>query len=113
MSRSSPELSAAQPRLLQAAIAGLLTLTVSACSTEERQPPGPGKVTSTELVGELDEAAFTALCDERNGTVEVMPHCNGFATAAGFAYDITTQELSEHTCKGANTCTGWNCVTEG
>jgi hypothetical protein len=99
--------------LLQAALAGLLTLTASACSREPTPPPGPGEITSTEVVGPLDAAAFQTLCDERDGTVEVMPHCGGFATAPGFSYDLTTEALSEHTCKGANTCGGWNCVTDG
>jgi len=39
-----------------------------------------------------------------------MPHCGGFATAKGFSYDNGTMLLSEHTCHGANTCGGWNCV---
>ena len=60
----------------------------------------------------LDADGFKALCDERGGTVEIMIHCGGLATARGFAYDTTTSMLSEHTCKGANTCAGWNCVTD-
>ncbi len=67
-------------------------------------------ITSSKDVGVLGEAEFKALCDERGGTVEVMPHCGGFATAKGFSYDTGTQLLSEHTCMGANTCGGWNCV---
>lgn len=67
-------------------------------------------ITSSENVGPMTLEQFTALCDKRSGTVEVMPHCGGFATAKGFSYDSTTQLLSEHTCKGANTCAGWNCV---
>lgn len=67
-------------------------------------------ITSSKDVGPMTVEQFTALCDERSGTVEVMPHCGGFATAKGFSYDSTTQLLSEHTCKGANTCAGWNCV---
>ena len=60
----------------------------------------------------LDAAGFKALCDERHGTVEALAHCGGLASARGFSYDTTTQQLSEHTCKGANTCGGWNCVTD-
>jgi len=67
-------------------------------------------ITSSENVGPMTVEQFTALCDKRSGTVEVMPHCGGFATAKGFSYDSTTQLLSEHTCKGTNTCAGWNCV---
>jgi hypothetical protein len=67
-------------------------------------------ITSSENVGVMTEEQFKALCDERGGTVEVMPHCGGFATAKGFSYDSTTSLLSEHTCHGANTCAGWNCA---
>lgn len=70
----------------------------------------PPHITSSENVGVLTEEQFKALCDARDGTVEVMPHCGGFATAAGFSYDTGTQLLSEHTCAGANTCGGWNCI---
>ncbi|HYP77517.1 MAG TPA: hypothetical protein VEQ59_19875 [Polyangiaceae bacterium] len=73
-------------------------------------PNEPAHITSSKNVGVLTEADFKALCDARGGTVEVMPHCGGFATAKGFSYDNGTQLLSEHTCAGANTCGGWNCV---
>ena len=73
-------------------------------------PPEPAHITSSAAAGVLTEADFKALCDARSGTVELMPHCGGFATAAGFSYDNGTQLLSEHTCAGANTCGGWNCV---
>ena len=72
----------------------------------------PPHITSSTAAGVLTVEDFTALCDERGGTVEVMPHCGGFATAKGFSYDTGTQTLSEHTCMGANTCGGWNCITE-
>ena len=67
-------------------------------------------ITSSQNVGVMTEEQFKALCDERGGTVEVMPHCGGFATAKGFSYDTSTELLSEHTCHGANTCGGWNCA---
>lgn len=67
-------------------------------------------ITSSENVGVMTVEQFKVLCDERGGTVEVMPHCGGFATAKGFSYDSTTQLLSEHTCHGSNTCAGWNCA---
>jgi hypothetical protein len=103
----------AHPPLLQAALAGLLSLSASACHYEKSPPSGPGEITSQRNIGKLDEAGFQAMCDERGGKVEGIAHCGGLASAAGFAYDITTEELSEHTCKGANTCTGWNCIIEG
>jgi len=104
--------------LLVAALAGLLAST-SACSSDDSSsssgsPSGDGAphITSSTLVEGMDAAAFQALCDERHGTVEVMAHCGGLATAKGVSYDTETQLLSEHTCKGANTCGGWNCIIE-
>jgi hypothetical protein len=96
--------------LTSAALAGLLCVSASACTTEKPPAPGPGEITSSQVVADMTEEKFTAACDERGGTVEVMPHCGGFATAKGFSYDLGTQELSEHTCKGGNTCAGWNCA---
>jgi hypothetical protein len=98
-------LSAPSP-LLQAALAGLLSLSLPACGGDDDE----AGVTSTQQV-KLDVDSFKALCDERGGTVEVMAHCSGLATGPGFAYDIATEELTEHTCKGVNTCAGWNCLT--
>jgi len=99
--------------LRSAALAGLLCLATMACSSTAATPEGDPHITSSENVGVLTEAQFTALCDERGGSVEVMPHCGGFATAKGFSYDNGTLLLSEHTCAGANTCGGWNCaITE-
>jgi len=99
-------------RLLGAALAGLLCLATPACSSNDDPAAGSQTptITSSVVVGAMTEEDFTAKCDARAGTVEVMPHCGGFATAKGFSYDYTTQKLSEHTCKGANTCAGWNCA---
>jgi len=101
--------------LLSAALAGLLCMATVGCGSSDAQAsaPGPGVITSSQAISGMTEAEFTMRCDARKGTVEVMPHCGGFATAKGFSYDITTEELSEHTCKGANTCAGWNCVVPG
>jgi hypothetical protein len=103
------------PTLLSAALAGLLCLAVVGCTsdddgTAETDPSAPGVITSQEIVEGMTEADFTEKCDARGGTVEVMPHCGGFATAKGFSYDQTTNELAEHTCRSANTCGGWNCA---
>jgi hypothetical protein len=109
-----------EPRLIAAALAGLLCLT-TACTSKEAEASNTGgaagaaaapEITSSKKVEGIDAAAFKVMCDERHGTVEVMPHCGGFATARGFSYDTTNSMLSEHTCKGANTCAGWNCVTD-
>jgi hypothetical protein len=98
-------------RLLGAALAGLLCLASAGCSSDD-EPKGAAnpEITSSEIIAAMTVEDFTARCDARGGTVEVMPHCGGFATAKGFSYDSTTQELSEHTCMGANTCAGWNCA---
>lgn len=69
-------------------------------------------ITSSTAAGVLTADDFKALCDQHGGTVEVMPHCGGFATAKGISYDAGTQLLSEHTCMGANTCGGWNCIID-
>jgi len=69
-------------------------------------------ITSSQHVENLDAEGFTAMCDARGGSVEVVAHCHGLASGRGFAYDTTNGELSEHTCKGANTCAGWDCLTD-
>lgn len=95
-------------QLLGAALAGLLVMSAAGCSAE----PGSDKITSSKHVENLDAQGFEKLCDARSGTVEAIAHCGGLASGPGFAYDLTTQELSEHTCKGGNTCGGWNCLVD-
>ena len=110
---SIPAAKAPAHSLTLAALAGLLGLALTpGCSTEKPNPPGPGTITSSEAVPTMTADYFALLCDDRSGTVEVMPHCGGFASAEGFSFDTTTDLLSEHTCKGANTCAGWNCVVD-
>jgi len=100
------------PRLLQASLAGLLCLAAAGCTTKQETaaPSGPGEITSSQIIADLSAADFQGRCDERGGTVEVIPHCGGINTCKGFSYDQTTSELSEHTCAGAATCAGWNCL---
>jgi hypothetical protein len=98
--------------LLRAAITGLLAGSLAACSSAREARPAQGKITSTESVGTLSEEDFGALCDEAGGTVEALAHCGGLATGPGFAYDSADGTLSRHTCAGANTCGGWNCLTD-
>ena len=99
--------------LLYAAVVGLIAGSLSACSSSDDQEPAKGKITSTETVGVLTEEQFKAMCDEAGGRVEALAHCGGLATGPGFAYDNTDGTLSRHTCAGANTCGGWNCLTDG
>jgi len=96
-------------KLLCAALTGILAMALPACADDDSKAP---LITSSEYVANLSAEAFKALCDARSGTVEEMAHCGGLATARGFSYDTTNGQLSEHTCKGANTCAGWNCVTD-
>jgi len=96
-------------KLLCAALAGLLAVSVTACADDDAGSP---QITSSHQVESLDADGFKALCDARAGVVEVIAHCGGLASGRGFAYDSTIDELSEHTCKGANTCAGWNCLTD-
>ncbi|HYP97236.1 MAG TPA: hypothetical protein VER96_01095 [Polyangiaceae bacterium] len=103
---SSP---APSSKLLHAALAGILALSVTGCGGDDPKPAAG--ITSSKVVDPLDADGFKALCDARSGTVEVMPHCNGFATGPGFSYDVGTSAISEHTCAGTNTCGGWNCLT--
>lgn len=101
--------------MLGAALLGLLSASMGACgagSGSKGSGPEEPRITSSKFVGELSAEDFQALCDERDGTVEVMAHCGGLASARGFSYDNETLLLSEHTCKGANTCGGWNCITD-
>jgi len=97
--------------LARSALAGLLCAGLSACSSSNQTSSDP-HVTSSRVIEGMTAERFQTLCDARHGTVEVMAHCAGLATARGFSYDVETQALSEHTCKGANTCGGWNCVTD-
>ena len=95
------------PPVVKAALAGLLCLSATACSSKQT---GPGEITSSQSVAGLTVAAFTEQCDARGGTVEVIPHCGGLNSCKGFSYDKTTELLSEHSCKGGATCGGWNCL---
>lgn len=104
--------SRSRDRLLRAAVTGLLAGSLAACSSPPDETPARGKVTSTESVGPLSEQEFRTMCDEAGGTVEALAHCGGLATGPGFAYDSGAGTLARHTCAGANTCGGWNCLTE-
>ena len=97
--------------LLCAALAGLLCAVPVACSTES-DAESSAHITSSKAVANLSADEFKAQCDDRSGVVEVIPHCRGLNTCKGFSYDVTTGLLSEHTCRGAASCTGWNCLLD-
>lgn len=98
-------------RLVGAALLGLLCTPVLACSSDADDNSEP-HITSSQALADVDAANFQERCDARSGTVEVIAHCGGLNTCKGFSYDVTTGLLSEHTCKGAATCAGWNCLID-
>ena len=69
-------------------------------------------VTSVQTVVDLDLADFTQMCDEAVGVVEVHDSCAGAVSGPGFSYDIDTDQFTEHTCRGFNTCRGFSCVVD-
>ncbi|MEB2322092.1 MAG: hypothetical protein OZ921_06235, partial [Sorangiineae bacterium] len=66
-------------------------------------------VTSSRVVT-MTEAEFRDECEQRGGVFEVIPHCGGLTTCRGMSYDTTTSTLTDHTCRGVNTCAGYSCV---
>ena len=113
----SPE--SASQALLSAALGGLLCL-VSGCGGSKALDSDPScacstcpavpMVTSTTTVANLTEDAFTSQCAALKGVMEIQPHCGGSNSCRGMSYDTNTQTLSEHTCRGTNTCAGYSCV---
>lgn len=95
---------------------GLLAAAQAACAESKNGDAdaegGASGVTSTEIVPDLSIEDFTAMCDEAGGVVETHAHCGGTASGPGFSYDSETDELTEHTCAGINTCTGFSCVID-
>jgi cytochrome c553 len=53
---------------------------------------------------------FDAQCAQLDGLVQFHAHCGGYNLCRGQSYDSDTEELSEHTCRGLNTCAGMSCV---
>lgn len=98
--------------LLSAALGGLMCLGVAGCGGSDATSSN-GVVTSSKVVPDMTLEKFTAECDTRGGTVEVHSHCGGMNSCKGMSYDEGTQTLTEHTCKGLNTCAGYSCVVPG
>lgn len=67
-------------------------------------------ITSSVVDSDMTQEKFTAMCDEKGGTIEIHPHCGGANSCKGMSYDTATHVLTEHTCKGMNTCAGYSCV---
>jgi hypothetical protein len=97
--------------LLTAALSGLLTTAGTACGSDSHaEGDGAPRVTASRLEPEMTLERFTEECDAQGGTVELHAHCGGVNTCQGFSYDDATHELTEHTCRALNTCSGYSCV---
>jgi hypothetical protein len=70
----------------------------------------PAAVTSSTQDPNMSLATFSAECAARGGVVEVEPHCGGLNSCRGVSWDTITHVVSEHTCKGMNTCAGYSCI---
>ncbi|MCB9598148.1 MAG: hypothetical protein H6719_35875 [Sandaracinaceae bacterium] len=67
-------------------------------------------ITDASTVPGLTLEEFTAMCEGLGGYIEIHPHCGGMNSCGGISYDSDTGVLTEHTCAGLNTCTGFSCV---
>lgn len=110
-----------EPRLVLAALGGLLCITGAACGSDNDTnestaalgcgpAPQKGTITSSTTDTTMTQASFEADCQVRGGTFEVHPHCGGANACRGMSYDTGTQVFTEHTCKGLNTCAGYSCI---
>lgn len=70
--------------------------------------PNPTVTKSTKVT--MTREQFTADCDRRHGFFEIEPHCGGSNACRGMSYDSTTETLTEHSCRGTNTCAGYSCI---
>jgi hypothetical protein len=104
--------------LLVAALGGLLGAS-SACTTSSGSLPAAvcttgvsdsPAVTSTTVDATMTLATFTAECNQRGGQLETEPHCGGLNGCRGVSWDTGTATLTEHTCRGTNTCAGYSCI---
>jgi len=69
-------------------------------------------VTSQQTIADLGLEEFTEMCDAAEGLVEAHASCAGAVSGPGFSYDIDTDQFTEHTCAGFNTCRGFSCVVD-
>src|SRR5262245_56676533 len=89
--------------LTAAALGGLLCL---ACGSDDPD----GVITKKTVDPDMTLERFTAECDTRGGHVEIASHCGGVNSCKGMSYDQDTHVLTEHTCRGMNTCAGYSCI---
>ena len=86
-SGAGPRRPTASRALLTAALGGLMCLGPTACTASSG-----AAITSSKVVTDMTQQKFTQMCDDRGGTVEIIPECG-----------------CKNSCKGANTCAGYNC----
>ena len=91
--------------VLVAALSGLIGV---GCGSD-----GDASVTSSTTDPSMTLERFTAMCNARQGAVELHSHCGGANSCSGISYDTGTHVLTEHGCKGLNTCAGYSCVVPG
>lgn len=61
----------------------------------------------------MTENQFKSECAAKGGRFELEPECGGHNSCKGMSYDVGTQTLTEHTCRGTNTCAGYSCIIPG
>jgi hypothetical protein len=105
-SRCLPPSPPSSTALWSAAVAGLL----GGVACDGEGAGAGGEITSSVVDPDMTQEAFAAACDEEDGTLELHAHCGGENSCKGFSYDTDTDVLTEHTCKGLNTCAGYSCV---
>jgi hypothetical protein len=99
-----------------AALVGLVGVgaSVGACADDEGAAASSEiRVTSSRVDTTVTLESFTKDCAARSGTLEQHSHCGGANSCKGISYDTGTHVLSEHGCKGLNTCAGFSCVLPG
>lgn len=104
------------------AAAGLTAAAVSlsACfddstssNTEDTSNMGgdANKVISSRIDSTITAKNFESSCDSAGGIVEIHASCGGTNSCKGLSYNKWSHKLTEHSCKAANTCGGFTCVS--
>jgi hypothetical protein len=78
--------------------------------TAPAEPPEPMGILSTETLPELTFADFSDDCLGRGGVVQIHATCAGNNACRGMSFNKWSKQLTEHTCKGLNSCGGASCV---
>jgi hypothetical protein len=74
--------------------------------------PDKPAVTSSKMVV-MTQEEFAQQCTSMDGLMEIQPECGGSNACRGMSYDTGTETLTEHTCRGTNTCAGYTCIVCG